>query len=230
MKQDSNIHRWEVAGHGKAPFRCVGVAEIPSKSLAEKNPDAYNNAMKMLPKGYAVGTCGVCGMALSVNYLIESADGKKFSVGCECVKKSTDANLIKETDAKRLARDRAKRKEKREARQRERTAEHEARLEKQRKKNGGLTDHELEQKKRHDALKKRGKILKPLAQALRDGKGGFRDCMANDMEQGELPAGRGRNLVIEIIAKQSGRTGSAAYGVKAREVAEALDKAECIIL
>lgn len=54
-------------------------------------------------------------------------------------------------------------------------------------------------------------ILSPLAERLKDGKGGFRDSVAEDLQGGRLPAGRGLGLVIEILAKCDGRKGSAAY-------------------
>lgn len=54
-------------------------------------------------------------------------------------------------------------------------------------------------------------ILSPLAERLKDGKGGFRDSVAEDLIGGRLPAGRGLGLVIEILAKSDGRKGSPAY-------------------
>lgn len=222
------IHRWEGAGHGRAPFRCVGIAEVPSPSLAEANPTAYNNALRMLPKGYGVGSCGVCGMPLKVNFLIESADGRKFSVGCECVKKARDGYLIKKVDALTKARLKAQRDAKREEKRL-------ARLEEQRQRNGGKTDGEIaeenhrawmaERKRKQDAV---AAILKPLADAIKDGKGGFRDSIAIDMLGGAVPAGRGWDLVVEILAKREGRRGSAGYEKEAERIDGVLSKASAV--
>jgi hypothetical protein len=97
------VHCFEAAGLGRAPFHCVGVASIPSASLAEHNPSAYNNAMAMLPRDYCCGTCAYCGTALMHNFMINSADGRKFVVGCDCVRRTGDAGLHKEVRAVRLA-------------------------------------------------------------------------------------------------------------------------------
>lgn len=80
-------HPWERMGLGKAPYRCVGMCQIPSVSLCEANPIAYEIAMRALPHDFHVGSCHVCGAGLVYNYMILSADGHKFVVGCECVMK-----------------------------------------------------------------------------------------------------------------------------------------------
>lgn len=94
-------HPFELAGLGRAPFRCVGVYQIPSQALAAQNPDAYNNALRMMPRGYGCGTCNFCGQAIMNCYLINSADGRKFAVGCDCVEKTADGPLITKVEAER---------------------------------------------------------------------------------------------------------------------------------
>jgi hypothetical protein len=94
-------HVFELSHNGKAPFRCVGVASIPSPSLAEQNPTAYNNALAMLPKGIGCGSCAHCGTAIMHNYIIVSSEGNKFVVGSECVMKTGDAGLIATVKAER---------------------------------------------------------------------------------------------------------------------------------
>jgi hypothetical protein len=54
-------------------------------------------------------------------------------------------------------------------------------------------------------------LLRPLAERMQDGKGGFRDSIAEDLGKGELPRGRGLTLTMEILAKQAGRKGSKGY-------------------
>lgn len=97
------VHVFEKAGLGRAPFRCVGVASIPSSSLAETNPTAYNNALAMLPKGLGCGSCSFCGTGIMHNFIISSADDRRFVVGSDCVAKTGDAGLVKQTRAVRLA-------------------------------------------------------------------------------------------------------------------------------
>lgn len=99
---DRAIHDFEKAGLGRAPFRCVGVASIPSASLAEANPQAYNNALAMLPKGLGCGSCSYCGTGIMHNYIIVSADDRRFVVGSDCVARTGDAGLTKQTRAVRL--------------------------------------------------------------------------------------------------------------------------------
>ena len=60
-----NVHAFDMAGLGKAPFKCVGYA-----------------------KNTLGGVCSYCGTGLLYEYKIVSADGKSFVVGCECVKKT----------------------------------------------------------------------------------------------------------------------------------------------
>lgn len=94
-------HVFEVAGLGLAPFQCIGTFELPSQALQQANPEAYNNALRQMPRGFGCGTCALCGIAIMNNFLIRSSDRKTFSVGCECVKKTNDATLIRKVDAER---------------------------------------------------------------------------------------------------------------------------------
>lgn len=102
MTNETAIHCFEKAGLGLAGFHCVGVASIPSPSLAEQNPTAYNNAMAMLPRGLGCGSCAFCGTAIMHNFIIESADGKRFVVGSDCVARTGDLGLVKEVKRERV--------------------------------------------------------------------------------------------------------------------------------
>jgi len=91
------IHAFEKAGLGKAPFKFKGIYIAPGKSLIESNPNSYNAQIAAL--GQMVTEGGVCGCAYCGTYiiehcLIESADGKRFFVGNECVAKTGDHGLI----------------------------------------------------------------------------------------------------------------------------------------
>jgi hypothetical protein len=161
-------------------------------------------------------------------YLIVSSDGHKFAVGCECVRKTGDAGLTDKTKA-------LKRQADREKRAAARQAAYERALDKQREKNGGLTDHEVwqqgqEAKRREEDRKKerRANILQGLAARMRDGKGGFRDSVAATLREGGLPYGRGWDLTCEILAKQEGRRGSKAYDAEYDKIEATLEAAEII--
>jgi hypothetical protein len=75
------IHKFEEAGLGKAPFRYVNTHQ----SKYQACPGA-----PIQP-----GTCcDYCGTGIMDVFVIADVNGKKFKVGCECVKKTGDAGLI----------------------------------------------------------------------------------------------------------------------------------------
>lgn len=208
---EEKIHVFELADLGKAPFKCIGLYSIPSPTLAEANPDAYNNALRDMPQGFRCGTCSYCGQPIMNNYLIKSSDGKTFSVGCECVMKTYDNGMINKVKA-------IKSKLAREAREKKRMEQRKAEEAEQRKRNGGLTDWEIQVKKneekRMEAIRikeTRIRLLSDLVERMRDGKGGFRDSVAAGMRDGDIPFGRGRDIACDILAKQCGRQNSKEY-------------------
>ena len=75
------IHIFEKAGLGLAPFKLIGFADRPFQ----------------LPDGTikAGGTCDYCSQGIRTAAVILSADGKRFDVGCDCVRKVGDAGMIK---------------------------------------------------------------------------------------------------------------------------------------
>lgn len=224
------IHKFEIAGMGKAPFKVVGFFKMPSSSLLEQNPSAYNNIMAQLPKGFPVCTCSFCGMALMNNFLILSSDGVKSVVGSECVRKTDDKGLMDKAKYLKRQYDRKVRAEKEES-------QREARLQEEREQNGGLTVWEAEQKmladRKADLDRKKQPaidILSSLADRLEDKKGGFCDSIARGLRNGDLPNGRGYGIMIEILAKQAGRMNSKAFQAEEQEIVKAIEKAESLIL
>jgi hypothetical protein len=205
------MHAFELARLGMAPFRCEGVVEIPSPSLAEANPSAYNAALAALPPGIGCGTCAFCGHPLRYNYIIESADGHRFVVGSECVNKTGDAGLVNMVK-------REKRRAAREKKEAARRVKWEATIDRQRKRNGGLTDGELAAQLFEKERAPRITILAPLAERLADGRGGFCDSVAEGLRNGDLPSGRGLEIMVDILAKQAGRSGSKAYWAEAERI------------
>jgi hypothetical protein len=96
-----------------------------------------------MPRGFGFGTCAICGTALIYNYMIVSADGNRFVVGCECVNKRGDKRLKAEVRKFRLDAAAAKRTA-------EKAAATRARHEAERAANGGLTNAELYKKQREE--------------------------------------------------------------------------------
>jgi hypothetical protein len=222
------IHKFEEAGLGIAPFKVVGIATIPSPALAEQNPDAYNNRLRDIPAGYGCGSCAFCGMPLMNNFLIKSADGHRFSVGCECVRKTGDAGMVDKVKAMKKEAERLKKHENREAKRL-------ALLKAERDRNGGFTDFEFNDAHRLNRAfdaniknRKRAEILKPLADRLRDYKQGFCDSVSDGLERGEIPFGRGCDIMIDILAKQAGRRNSKAYDSEYDVIANLIETAEAI--
>jgi len=86
MKTDSpqevGLHVFERRGLGKAPFRVYDFVTITYQACpgAPVQPG---------------GTCDYCGTGIMYACLIQSSDGKRFKVGCDCVRKTGDEGLIK---------------------------------------------------------------------------------------------------------------------------------------
>lgn len=92
-------HIFEQSGLGRAPFRVVGFFSYPSPSMAASNPRAYMDACHEAANtakthGVRGGACEHCGMALMNNYILASADHRRFVVGCDCVRKTGDLGVI----------------------------------------------------------------------------------------------------------------------------------------
>lgn len=203
------IHPFELSGMGRAPFKCVGAVSLPSPSLGEANPEAYNNALRMLPRGYHIGTCAHCGMPLINNFLIESADGQKSAVGSECVYKTGKKALISAVKSEALRLEREKRAAKREAAR-------EARRAKWLEENADrLAKEEAERMARAEAARaERERVKKVWAfvvPILSVQNGEFCASIVQQLAEGIAPRNRAREIVGEIYAKQAGRKGSKAY-------------------
>lgn len=103
-----DIHVFEKAGLGIAPFKCLFVWEMPSPALMNGmgGVELYNTKMQSAP--CKVGCCAFCGMPLVYHYIIKDINGTLFPVGCECVAKTGDAGL--ESQVKALKKENAKEK------------------------------------------------------------------------------------------------------------------------
>ena len=89
-------HPFERAGLGLAPFRCVGVERRvgPIKSVM-RMPGGGLVECEVGSPGQPMGTCEYCGQGIADCYVITSADGARFIVGCDCVAKvARDDNRV----------------------------------------------------------------------------------------------------------------------------------------
>lgn len=67
---------------------------------------------------------------------------------------------------------------------------------------------------RRGVFQKKLDVLSPLADRLEDGKYGFRDQVASGLRSGRLPRGKGRSIVLDILAKQIGKPGTEEYRIE----------------
>lgn len=193
------VHPWQDRGDlGKAPYRCIGMFSYPAPP-ENGNVDAYNYALRIASetkralKVEGGGICEVCGQSLMNNFVVQSADGKRFVVGCDCVTKTGDSMLITEVQAKERARKRELRREKarieREAKQQAFNLEMQA----QRERNNGLTDYEVAEKQRRDAMKAEQERHKQdnlwLIDAIYQAPGDFVQAMIAKLEKEPFNAG-----------------------------------------
>lgn len=87
-------HKFEKAGLGKAPFRLIRVVERRGP-YRELDKNGMPTGLEIGAPGQPMGCCKYCYTGIATCYVIESADGNRFDVGCECVRKVGDAGLIK---------------------------------------------------------------------------------------------------------------------------------------
>jgi hypothetical protein len=210
-KMDTMIltHKFTDAGLGQAPFKFIGIQEN-----AIKHANGHSQAG---------GCCDFCSTGIRWEHIILSADGKRSVVGSDCIRKVGDAKLMKASDI-------AKKAALREKKEQARRDKWEAIQNEQRDRNGGLTDWEVENKRRQEiaeaeAAANREKAAKfaGIADRLRDWKGGFRDSVALGLDEGRLPMGRGMDLMLEILAKQAGRKGSAKFEAELEKLEKFFD-------
>ena len=76
------LHCFERANLGKAPFQFIGYSEAKFQA----HPGAPVRAG---------ASCDYCGQSIMGVCHIQGADGRKFKVGCDCVRKTGDAGIIR---------------------------------------------------------------------------------------------------------------------------------------
>lgn len=203
----SRLHPFEDSGLGRAPFKCVGMAEVPSPSLAASNPAGYNAALAAIPRGYGCGTCAHCGMGLKYNYLIHSSDGQRFAVGSECVLKTGDTRLGSEVERLEAERRREAARIKREAK---REAQRQAWLAGKAERDAAREAEERARAERErPAREARRAAWAFVVPVLRSQFGSpFCQSMADAIERGDAITGRPAHIIASVYAKSHGRGGS----------------------
>ena len=59
----------------------IGFFSLPSPSLAEQNPSAYNAAMREVPAG--AGSCQHCGTGI-LHHVVIRIGTERYFIGCDC--------------------------------------------------------------------------------------------------------------------------------------------------
>lgn len=85
--EKTQVHRFELAGLGKGPFRFTG-------RVTEKVFVACPGA-----PAKAGSSCDYCSTAIRYEFWVSSADGREFKVGCDCIHKTGDRGLIQQISA-----------------------------------------------------------------------------------------------------------------------------------
>lgn len=78
------LHPFERAGLGLAPFRLSYVEERRGPIRTQIEPGIF---VEVGAPGQPMGTCDYCGQGIAICCGIESADGRRFIVGSDCVAK-----------------------------------------------------------------------------------------------------------------------------------------------
>lgn len=217
---------------GTAPYRFVGFWEAPSQAVLSANPHAYNQAMANSP-ACCKCSCDHCGTGIKLHMIIEDSEGSQFAVGSSCIAKLNQQSLVTDAKAAKLARDKRIRREKAQANRDAQNAAYEARLERERTENGGLTNWEVEQsqiKAEKNAKKiKNRDIAGYFYDALIAQNGDFCASIVRDIENGHKPEGRASVIVCEIAAKyhSDSRKGSKKYKA---EIKTSIQKYEEMLL
>lgn len=108
---ETMVHCFEKAGLGKAPFRYIGI-EDQNISHGQRIIGSVGGVQIETKPG---GTCAYCGTYIVNMFNVESADGNRFHVGCECIKKTGDEGLIRRVEAEVKKMEKARREAKKKA-------------------------------------------------------------------------------------------------------------------
>jgi hypothetical protein len=207
------VNRHKNYEFGVAPFRYFSMWSPPSKSLQEANPLAYNNAMAMKP-ACCKFSCDHCGMSITHHCMVEDSEGNQFSVGSSCIGKVDNCENLTKLKADIKDREREKRRIIRDKKRDDHNLKVDQEHELQRQVNGGLTDWELQEQERKEALEMAKALYLDAASYFVDamtGKGSFCDSIILGFSRGNLPTGPGKFITIEIVTKTFGRKNSKAF-------------------
>jgi hypothetical protein len=210
----NKVHPFEMSGLGLAPFSFVGVwtqPSIPDGSSHTGQIETYNLDMKSKPDCCKY-FCAHCGTAIMVHCIIENSEGVRYAVGQDCIAKYDSEGCADETliAVKQRERElRRIRKIKKDKKDREIWL---AKVDANNESNEDRINREQSEREQERVDAKLAVLNKWgfLVDALRNS-GSFGIELANSIENGQEPYGRGGDIALEIFAKQAGRKNSKAY-------------------
>jgi hypothetical protein len=212
----ATIHPFEEAGLGLAPFRFESLTE-----------SVRNVGGCIQPTGH----CHYCYTGIRYCCNIRSADGKRFVVGTDCVRKLNrfDNRMVSDVKRAEAKLARQKREEARKAKWEARQAEITAQLAAQRERNGDLTDAEVQQ----EAAAKIARESRDKVEAeMNEQNGWILDVLMNVGYASDFVSGmidklrttplknlspRCIDIIAGIYAKRAGRRNSKAYDAALEE-------------
>lgn len=212
---------------GAGPYKYMGSFDLGAAIRHQQNFGDTAAAFRDAPRLEAgMGTCAHCGNAILNIQIVRRGDGNLYGVGTDCILKLGAGKLVDAVKAQRNGLAREKRAAKREAARL-------AQIQEQRDRNGGMTDWELAQHREElrraaerEKLKPIIAALEPYARQLEDGKGGFCDSVARGLRNGQIPYRSGRDIMLDILAKQAGRMNSKAFEARRAELAAEFERIE----
>lgn len=98
------MHKFEASGLGPAPYVFIGLESAADRGAIQSERAASG---QIYTTNYAT-SCDYCGTGIQNAYWLQASDGRKFKVGCECIRKSGDAGLARVVDAEEKAKRHAK--------------------------------------------------------------------------------------------------------------------------
>lgn len=107
----SQIHKFEAAGLGKAPFQFVGIETAADR----QSENTHRAAHGLVYTTNNATCCDYCGQGIMNAYRVRSADGRTFKVGCDCIRKTGDAGLIRHVTEEESQKRRTKTRERNQA-------------------------------------------------------------------------------------------------------------------
>jgi hypothetical protein len=223
---EKQAHPFELSGLGTGPYRWVGFYSFPSKGLAEANPDAYQNALREMPRDLVngCGTCAHCGTPITNVCIVRDGQGRHYGIGNVCIEKTGDTYLGNKAKVALAQLQREQRRQREAAKRAAATKKWLAQIDpatgetnaviaarKAAETRAAQKREEAEREARKQAVMAKWGFMVPILRAQSRTDGDFCYNIAARILYGTPLEGRVVDICAEIYAKAHGRRGSKAY-------------------